>query len=195
MEAPTINWVAGWASDLSLWQAEIQKAFPNYRHCFFTWNATLPAGHETSVWISWSLGAQNVYQSKPMGRHIWVNPALNFCKPDHGWKPRILNRMIQALALDKNTVLENFAQGLACPEVTTWLEHAKTIQSTDLITGLEKLRDFSHSGDLVGAVIVGAQDQITKPIVQQEFANISLCPHAGHWPLHPEILQSIHELL
>ncbi len=192
-----VLWLAGWASDLSLWENNLKLRFPQHQHSFlnFVEASAFHDFHSYDVCIFWSLAAHFSPEATPDTHFLFINPALQFCSPPYGWNKRHLDRMISGIQKDPKTVLKSFAKQLGLNEndESTWISRALLFSTEDLITGLLTLRD--KAGPTLpsdSTIFVGEKDAIT-PLSHQEklWGEIKVVPLASHFPIQEVYLKEI----
>jgi pimeloyl-ACP methyl ester carboxylesterase len=206
MNLSEITWVSGWASDISIWEDEIYKCFPDFSHRFVDYYDLLPEPDdfwddnpkiaETGLIIGWSMGTlallRNVHKKPQEQKWILICPIANFCA-EECWQP-------SAVRATKQGVLENSEQTLLSfsslmgntqkDEREKWVENALKYSPKQLATGLDylmqKKADISPTATFSNIeIIFGEEDKIV-PIAQKKLFNntemqIKICENLGHW--------------
>lgn len=136
-----ILWVAGWASDLSLWQKEIQAVWNDDEHHFLSFEDwfqkdTLILPKFDSV-IYWSMGIYANPNLVHIPQQMALFPALDFCG-EGAWNPRIIKRMASQLLKNPPQVLQDFgrAMGLDALNLKKWSDRAAQMDVHLLAAGL-----------------------------------------------------------
>ena len=172
--AREIAWVSGWASDISIWEAEIYERFPNYSHRFIDYFDLVEADFyvmpESEIVVGWSLGTlallKNLDKKIKEQKWILVCPIVDFCAC---WRPAVV----------RATTLESFSKLLGDVDgKDKWMESALRYSPEQLNAGLEFLVKTQVNVD--GANIhafFGSHDQII-PLQQCEG---TVCENLGHW--------------
>lgn len=212
-------WIAGWASNFSLWNDQIEKEIPNIIHTYSSYSEILH--RETlrkridesapDIIIAWSQGALSLLSQEalPDGvRIILLNPVFEFCHPDLGWNPDVLRRMIAGLNLSPEKVLRDFAHNMGPAgksEKTLWIDSALKNSVPDLISGLEQLakgkitRIPAEYHKII--TIFGFRDEIVPRQLTEHFAarfkSITFRPieSMDHWPLSPASMSLIKQII
>ena len=201
-----IHWYSGWASDLEKMQLNFSPSFAKHHHRFYSFselreNSSRPPA---DLIIAWSVGAHFI-PTNFSGRVLLLNPALDFCNPALGWKPKVLQRMILQIQRKPHSVLESFAVQLAAEKKDTqlWLSLAQKMDVPLLVEGLEQLcqpASLSFLKQSKTLCLQGEQDQICSPSLNRKLCeenNISCqtIPQKGHEIFSTPWMKKIETLL
>ena len=202
-----ILWLGGWASDIKCWEKEIEGLYPEQKHYFLDTHHLLSRPDllqsalqnlpvDTAI-AAWSLGSLWIHQQISLG--IWksphsiisICPIFDFCNPQGIWKPKILKRMQQKLAIDKTQVLQDFWKQFQGPGEleTAWLQQAQSYSEETLKQGLDYLINTQITLNYLKPnasrlFFVNAQKDLLSPALpalhQTPFQSISV--NGGHLP-------------
>jgi hypothetical protein len=91
--------------------------------------------------LLWSVGAFALPKLRTSGKVLLLQPAVNFSGPG-GWSPRVAERMLERLRLDKQGCIAGFAAGLGLtgPAFDVFVETGVRMPSDVLALGLESLK-------------------------------------------------------
>jgi len=186
MDKSCLAWIGGWAFPLDAWEPWLQEAYPDFCHLFLDAHALLepialdqalsglPDG---TLVVAWSLGSLLALEACASAswprrlRLLCACPIADFCAPSGRWRPRVLDRMITALASRREAVLEDFRR-LVWPDMpldlaAAWARRAETIPDAALAAGLVALRDRrvdpAHLSDAGISCLVCQDDPVSPP--------------------------------
>jgi pimeloyl-[acyl-carrier protein] methyl ester esterase len=182
-------WLHGWSFTPDVW-GDVQQQFPNYKHLFIEDPASyVPT--EPQILIGWSLGGMQAIELAAkyptlITHLITLSSTLQFCSETRtlGWPRRILQRMIDALEADADTVVEQFRQQLGADEDMMAMEVA---EYATLKEGLLYLRDANVENQwqhlqLPRLWLHGENDQICPIAAVPSNIPIKKLPGIGHIP-------------
>lgn len=209
MSKPITIWIAGWASDLALWQSDIATRFPTHTHVYIDYGNLLP--EPDALWqrhpelasakhiVSWSMGTLALLRScpaRPSGQ-AWtlVAPIADFCAEGKGWPERTVQLMARQLPSDPARTLSAFAERMGSTTELTrkaWLDRALQYSPEKLAEGLRYLATAratpAHLQKLLAPpdtlCLRGSIDSVVPPIQGELFPTVvpsHTLPQAGHW--------------
>jgi pimeloyl-ACP methyl ester carboxylesterase len=208
VESCEIAWVAGWASDVSIWSDEIYERFSNFSHRFIDYSDLISSEEfvvpTSEIVVGWSMGTlvllRNLHKKPKEQKWILVCPIADFCAPGcwshtavkalrlgiqvaRGYLPRVA---ANAAGLTSFSVL--FGDSVQKEKKDKWLENAQRYSPEQLIAGLDYL--MQKKADLTVPcqnveLLFGKQDRVV-PLAQKELfgefeGQIHVFENLGHW--------------
>ncbi|MDR1812435.1 MAG: hypothetical protein LBQ87_06395 [Candidatus Fibromonas sp.] len=186
VENVEMAWVSGWASDISIWEDEIYKRFPDFSHRFVDYwdlisadSDEIPGIGRAGIVVGWSMGTlallRNLSQKPKEQRWILVCPIADFCAC---W-PRAAVRATTPKSFS------DLMDDVPKEEREKWLENAMRYSPEQLTAGLnyliQKKADLSAANINELEFLFGAKDKIV-PLAQKElFPSGKVYENLGHW--------------
>lgn len=201
-------WLPDWASDLSLWQDDLEDASPSALHTFVPYERmakvlddvyALDGMSKADTVVGWGLGALLLMLagSKRPESQKWIllSPFADFCDEDGPWNSESLlfkgREMFKSKDVELNAFKELFDE--ECSDwPDEWLESARKMDPMLLADGMKFLANHRVKSAIENSsciqVLYGRQDQDVTPAMTlklKEFlpdATFKERPKAGHWP-------------
>lgn len=201
-------WLPDWASDMSLWEDDLQNVAPSADHTFVPFeklSATLddiyqiPGLSKATTVVGWGLGAFAMLRcaaSRAKGQNwILLAPYADFCDECGEWTKQNLKFMAKQTLTNPEPSLNTYAEGFEneCGDwQDDWMRAAKKMDHEKLSKGLNFLADnvlTEHVADSSNIqVFYGRQDVCVPPAQTLKLkpllpgATFKERPKAGHWP-------------